>query len=757
MAHTPTPVVSISRVEHRSDEAFVAAPEPHLSWVTEVATPDWRQAWAEVESAGEIARLEGAESVRVRWPFAPLEPRDLRVVRVRVGGEDGSVSEWSDERRIRAGFLAEGEWAASMIALGEPTRLGQPALLRKEFTISKPAARATLYSAAQGVYQVEINGLAVDADTLKPGWTSYQWRLIHETQDVTDRLGLGPNAIGIELTAGWFAQKYGFGDDAAPFYGEQPAAALQLVVEYQDGEIATISTDMSWKAFGDGQVIDAGIYAGQHDDARREPNGWTRPGFDDTEWSAVATVAAPTPEPRVAPPVREVGELRVAEMTTSPSGVTILDFGQNLVGRLRVRAVLPEGAKIVLRHAEILTDGELDTHSMRGAAATDSFVSAGGAVVWEPRFTFRGFRFASVEGWPGEVPERAITAVVVSTDLERTGWLETSDPLVDKLHESIVWSTRGNFVSLPTDCPQRDERLGWTGDIEVFAPTAATLFDVDGFLGNWLADLACEQDALEGIVPFIVPNISGVFTAPTAGWGDSSIGVPWTLYQRFGDIGVLERQYPSMKSWVDVVAARAGGEYLWRGGFQFGDWLDPTAPKDDPTQAKADKELVASAYFHRSARILARTAALLGQVEDAAHYEKLAEAIALAFDREYVTANGRLSSRPDRIRVGYRFRSCEDARHRAGDGSASGPTGPPKRVPGRHRLPRHSRHCRSAHQDRAEGDRGPAPHADGVPIVAVPDHRRRDHDLGGMGCPAPRWLPKPGWDVVQPLRVWSDR
>jgi len=638
------PAVSITRVGYRADTVFAATPEPPLTWETETDAPGWRQAWAELESGGEVVRIESDESVRVPWPFPALRPREQRVLRVRVGGADGSVSTWSDGCVVRAGFLAPGEWTASMIALAEPVRQGQPALLRTEFSVEKEVASATLYSTAQGVYQVELNGVPVDADTLKPGWTSYQWRLIHETQDVTRLLKQGRNAVGIELAAGWFAQPYGFGDDAIPFYGDQPGAALHLVIEYRDGDIVVIDTDGRWTGSGEGSVIEAGLYAGQHDDARREQRGWSSAGFDDGEWSPVATRPAPVPEPRIAPPVRQIEEVCPVSATVSPSGATILDFGVNIVGRLRVRAQLPSGTKLVFRHAEITSGGELDTSSMRGAAATDSFVSAGEPVVWEPRFTFRGFRFASVDGWPGDLPADAITAVVISSDLERTGWLETSDPLVNRLHDAIVRSTRGNFVSLPTDCPQRDERLGWTGDIEVFAPTAATLFDVDGFLANWLRDVANEQTALAGIVPFIVPNVMGLFTAPTAGWGDSSVGVPWTLYQRFGDREVLERQYPSMKAWVDQVAERAGDGRLWKGGFQFGDWLDPTAPKDDPTAAKADKELVATAYFYRSAGIVAQTSALLGEVEDAEYYGRLAGEIKHAFTREYVTANGRLSS-----------------------------------------------------------------------------------------------------------------
>ncbi|MFH8252711.1 family 78 glycoside hydrolase catalytic domain [Microbacterium sp. B2969] len=645
MADTTQPAAKLTRVDYRADTEFAATASPAVSWATETEIPGWVQAWAELEADGERVRVDGSISVNVAWPFRPLRPRETRRLRVRVAGQDGSASTWSDVRSVRGGHLDVGEWTASMIGLAAPSDLGQPAQLRTRFDALKQVASATLYSTANGVYEVEINGHPVDADTLKPGWTSYQWRLIHETTDVTTLVQQGGNAIGIQLTAGWFAQRYGFGDDATPFYGEQPAAALQLHLEYADGTSEVVSTDATWKATDAGRVVAAGIYAGQHDDLRREQPGWTLPDFDDSAWlPARVDESSVVPTPRIAPPVREVAELHPVARSQSSSGSTILDFGQNLVGRLRVRADLPEGATVTLSHAEILTDGDLHTGSMRGAAATDSFTSAGHAVVWEPEFTFRGFRYASVEGWPGDVPADAITAVVVSSDLERTGWLETGHPLVDRLHESIVWSTRGNFVSLPTDCPQRDERLGWTGDIEVFAPTAATLFDIDGFLSNWLADLAAEQHALDGIVPFVVPNVSGVFTSATAGWGDSAVGVPWTLHQHFDDTSVLERQYPSMKAWVDVVDRLAGERHLWKGGFQFGDWLDPTAPKESPTDAKADKELIATAYFHRSAAILAATAELLERPEDATSYSRLATAIKDAFNREYVTPNGRLSS-----------------------------------------------------------------------------------------------------------------
>ena len=641
--HHPV-TVAITQVEYRTDSRFVPVPAPRLTWVTETDIPDWCQAWAEVESGGSVARIDGRDSVLVDWPFDRLDQGDARTVRVRVHGEDGSVSGWSEWREVEAGFLADGAWSARLVGLTAPDRTSQPALLRGEFDVTGPVRRATLYATAQGIYQVEINGSAVDEETLKPGWTSYQWRYVHETTDVTALLHTGRNAMGIQLAGGWYSESYGFGEDKKPFYGDQPAAAAQLVITYQNGDTAVVATGESWTASGDGPVVSASIYDGQHDDAQRSRPGWSTPGFDDSSWDPVRVHAVPTPAPRLAPPVRVVAELPVVEHWVAPSGVTVLDFGQNIAGRLRLRLDVPAGTTIVARHAEILDGEELDTHSLRGAAATDSFVSDGSPRTWEPQFTVHGFRYASIDGWSGGVPEGAVTAVAISSDLERTGWLETSHPLVDRLHESVVWSMRGNFVSLPTDCPQRDERLGWTGDIQVFAPTAATLFDVDGFLVNWLADLALEQKSLDGVVPYVVPNISSVPTFATAAWGDAATVVPWVLHHHYGDTRVLEDQYESMTTWVDLVDRLAGSGHLWKGGFQFGDWLDPTTPPEFPLDARADAELVATAYFAYSAQLLAANSAALGKADDAARYRDLAAAIKAAFHEEYVTGNGRVVS-----------------------------------------------------------------------------------------------------------------
>jgi alpha-L-rhamnosidase len=636
--------------EYATDRATVAIPRPRLSWVSESAGAGWRQAAAEVElrsgDASRVVRLDGPDSVLVDWPFDALPAGSEHAVRVRVTGEDGETSDWSEPHPVVAGFLPEGGWTARMVGLADPRTEAQPALVRATFDVDAGVRRATLYATAHGVYQVELNGREIDDEVLKPGWTAYRQRLLHESTDVTELLVEGENAIGVWVFGGWYCERFGFRDTAARFYGEQPAVAVQLVLEYADGRTATVASGPDWRATGEGPITRGGIYAGESFDATRILPGWSEPGFDDSGWAPVRVdESAVVPEPRMSPGARRTEELAVREVLTTPSGATVLDFGQNLVGRLRITATGERGSTVTLRHAEVLEDGELGTRPLRAAEATDHYTLAGGGPeTWEPRSTFHGFRYAQVEGWPGELDPADVVAVVVHSDMRRAGWFECSSDLVNRLHENVVWGMRGNFLHLPTDCPQRDERLGWTGDIQVFSPTAAYLYDCDGFLASWLRDLALEQQALDGVVPFIVPNVLSNASTPAAAWGDAATVVPHVLHERFADRAVLAAQYDSMCAWVQVLLSLAGPRLLWEGQFQFGDWLDPAAPPDRPGDATTDQDLVASAHLFRSTDLLAEAAALLGHVDDAAHYGDLAERMREAFLREYVTPAGRMVS-----------------------------------------------------------------------------------------------------------------
>ena len=424
-------------------------------------------------------------------------------------------------------------------------------------------------------------------------------------------------------------------------YGDELAALAQLEIEFSDGYVQTVVTDESWTA-GPSAVVFNDLYDGQTIDARRYSDAWFERDFSDEAWTGVhpAELDFSTLTPYIGPPVRRQEELRPSKIWTSPAGKTLVDFGQNLVGWLRVRVQGPAGATVTLRHAEVLEHDELGTRPLRNAKATDRFILSGGDDVFEPTFTFHGFRYVEVEGWPGELASGALTAVVVSSELQRIGEFECSDELLNQLHRNVVWGTRGNFLDVPTDCPQRDERLGWTGDIAVFAPTAAYLFDVKDLLRDWLADVAAEQRAADGMVSFVVPDVLKYIEKPsyfpppesTAIWSDAAVWVPWALWQAYGDLQVLSDQYDSMASHVRRVESLLSPTGLWDTGFQFGDWLDPTAPPDDPISSKADNGVVATACLYRDLRILTETAGLLGRSGDAAHFAELAERTKTAFN-----------------------------------------------------------------------------------------------------------------------------
>ncbi|WP_116453610.1 glycoside hydrolase family 78 protein [Blastococcus litoris] len=643
-------------VEHHREPLGIGETAPRLSWVTRTDLPDWRQAAYELEIAredGEVwssGRVVSAESVLVPWGAAPLTSRERRSVRVRVWGDGAAQpSAWSDDVVVEAGLLDPSDWSARLAQPVLPGDVEEPvALLRREFVLDKPVTRARLYATAHGVFEAELNGASVGDEVLAPGWTSYRHRLRYRTHDVTALVREGANALGAQLADGWFRGYLGFTGKRA-IYGERTGAFLQLEVEHPDGTRSVVTTDGTWRSTTSGPLISAGLYRGETADLRRELPGWSAPGFDDSGWTAVdvgvldpATLVAPT-----GPPVRRTRTLPAQGITTSPSGRTLVDFGQNLVGRIRLSLPDgPSGTEITLRHAEVLEDGELCTRPLRRADATDVVVLDGnGPRTWEPRFTFHGFRYAEVSGWPGELTAADLEAVVVHTDLRRTGTFTCSDADVTKLHENVVWGMRGNFLDVPTDCPQRDERLGWTGDLEAFAPTAAFLFDTAGMLRSWLADLAVEQlEDLGGLVPLYVPWIP-LLPFPVsaeAGWGDAAVVVPWTLYEGHGDAGLLADQWPSMTAWIDAFSRAAGEELDFAGvPFMLGDWLDPVAPPDQPGAARTPWPLVATAYLARSARIMARAAAVLGH--DGRPYTALAERAAERFRAEYVTPTGRVA------------------------------------------------------------------------------------------------------------------
>ncbi|MCX5425586.1 glycoside hydrolase family 78 protein [Streptomyces sp. NBC_00078] len=647
-------------LEHHREPLGIGESRPRLSWRTETDTPDWTQRAYRLEITGpdgallvDTGRVESADSVLVEWPGEALGSRSRVGVRVRVWGEGPEPSAWSPLTRAETGLLSRSDWTARPVT-PDRERADAPlpvALLHRTFALDRAVASARLYITAYGVYEAEINGTRVGDHVLAPGWTSYDHRLRYQTFDVTGLLRAGDNAIGAFLGEGWYTGRLGFDGGRRNLYGERRALLAQLEVTHPDGTVTTIATDGAWRATT-GPVLRSELYDGEAYDARSARPGWSEPGHDLSDWSTVTELAPPEAElvAPTGPPVRRTQTLAPADVITTPSGKTVVDFGQNLVGRLRIRLSGPAGHTVTLRHAEVLEHGELGVRPLRQAAATDTYTLAGAGVeTYEPGFTFHGFRYAEIENWPGELDPAAVEAVVLHTDMTRTGWFESSHELVNRLHENVVWGMRGNFLDIPTDCPQRDERLGWTGDIQVFAPTASFLYDCSGMLGGWLRDLAAEQFARpDRVPPLVVPDVlpSDVFgSTPHAVWADVAVLLPWTLYRRFGDLEVLRTQYPGMRAWVETAArlTEEGGG-LWRQDVQLGDWLDPAAPPEDPGAARTDGDLVANAYVARSADVLARTARLLGEKDDAVRYEEFARAVRAAFADEFVTPGGRMSS-----------------------------------------------------------------------------------------------------------------
>jgi alpha-L-rhamnosidase len=486
-------------------------------------------------------------------------------------------------------------------------------MVRREFDLRAPVIRARLHVTALGLHRVTINGRAVSTDLLAPGWTTYRHRLLADTYDVTDLLKPGPNAIGAVLGDGWYRGRLGWQPEHARcHYGDQVALIARLEIEFVDGDPAVVVTDGDWRA-STGDVRSADLYDGATIDLRERRSGWDRPGFDDAGWAAVAVVPfdAGLIEQRTAQPVRVVATLP-AERSPRGAGRWALDGGQNVSGWVRLTVRGRRGDTVTVRHAEVLEpDGSLHTRALRSAKATDTYILADAEpVTLEPAFTFHGFRYAEVET-TAELVDAEVVAI--SSDTPRRADFACSTPALERLHENVLWSQRDNFVSVPTDCPQRDERLGWTGDAQAFADTASTLFDAEVFWRSWLRDLALDQHPTLG-VPTVVPDVV-IEDEPRfgrSGWADAATIVPWSVYVAYGDPSVLADQLPSMARWLESLAARRESDGLLPPSMQFGDWLDPDAPSDRPWQAKADSTYIANAFLVHSARLTADAAGLLG-------------------------------------------------------------------------------------------------------------------------------------------------
>ena len=659
------------RTEHATNPLGIDEPAPRLSWTLHAERRGTRQTAYEIRVATHpdsftaplwtSGRVSSAESVLRPYGGPALRPGRRYHWQVRAWDDRGQPSPWSATAFWETGLMGAAQWRAKWIVPDVPTdtaRSNPAPMLRADFALDGEIASARAYVTAHGMYEMEINGRRVGTEVLTPGWTTYDKRLQYQAYDVTDLVRRGPNAVGVMLGDGWYRGRLAW-RDRRNTYGRDVALLAQIVVRYTDGREQIVATDERWKA-ATGPIVASDLYNGEIYDARLERSGWSQPGYAAADWKGVRVESYPMQRivDAVGPPIRRIEELNPKAVLKTPAGETVFDLGQNMVGWVRLKVRGPAGTTVRLTHAEVLDkDGNFYTANLRTAQQLDSYtLKGGGDETFEPRFTFHGFRYVKVEGYPGTPTPDAITGIVVHSEMPRTGSLVTSDTMLNQLYHNIVWGQKGNFVGVPTDCPQRDERLGWTGDAQVFARTAAFNYDVAGFFDNWLRDLAADQRD-NGSVPDVVPDVltkgrnaaqpsPGTSAGPTssAGWGDAAVIVPWTMYLAYGDTRLLERQYPSMRAFVEYQRRTAGDRMLWNSGWHYGDWLAFATTRSDYPGATTDKDLIATAFYAHSTDLLARSAGVLGKTADAREYRELFERIRAAWTKEYVTASGRLSS-----------------------------------------------------------------------------------------------------------------
>jgi alpha-L-rhamnosidase len=631
-------IVTVHRATHQFAPSLVAVPlQPiFISWQVASEQNELSQLGYEVqvgkdqffENAWSTGKQTSSQQLEVAVAGLEPKPRAVYFTRVRIETELG-MSQWSEPLRVE--FAVSADDIIAQPIRTESVHSSPADLFRKEFYLPEAPVSARLYFSAQGVTQPLVNGVVQGNEFLMPGWTAYQERLNLITFDVTNSLSKGENVIGFELSDGWFRGKMGF-MNKYDNYGIHTTVVAQLEVQLADGSTKTIVTDQSWKS-SQSEVQFADIYDGCRVDFNKGQPGWSSNGFDDDGWGrAIETdLGGTTLTPRVAAGISQVDRL---PMTISKqSDRYLLNAGQNIAGWVRLRVIGKTGDVVTIRHAEILEPGDkLHVKALRSAKATATYVlSKDGISLLEPKFTFHGFQYADVVG---DVEIVDATAVAISSAGVPRSSFDSANQRLNKLHSNVVWSQLDNFVGLPTDCPQRDERLGWTGDAQAFSYTASTLFDTESFWRSWLIDLEIDQDPVEGVpavVPDIIklqPDIDGWKTIGRAGWADAATIVPDAVYQSFGSKQILQQQMNSMRGWVDSLANRRDETGMLPTEFQFGDWCDPDAPENSPWLAKVSADFVANSFFAHSASLLAKFESIVGDSANEQKYGQLAALVA---------------------------------------------------------------------------------------------------------------------------------
>jgi len=654
------------KVEYRKNPLGIDNLNPRISWKLKGNERGIKQSAYKIQVAldenfsnivWDTSFVKSEQSVHVKYDGPELKSKTRYYYRVQIKDQKGSKSDWSNTAYWEMGLVNKNEWEAEWITSdykNQNKKLQSCPIFRKDFTVNDNIKKARIYISSFGLYELSLNGKRVGDYYFTPGWTTYDQRLQYQTYDVTDLLKEGDNALGVILGDGWYKGDLMWNDKRG-FYGDQTAVIMQLHIIYQDGRKELLKTDQSWKSTA-GPIIMSDIYQGEIYDAREEISGWNQPAFNAEDWSEVK-ILDQDKEILLAQEneaVKKIEKIKPEKIFTTPAGETVIDMGQNMVGWIHFKVEGKAGDKVILKHAEVLDqDDNFYTGNLRGAEQKIEYILKGdGQESFEPHFTFQGFRYIKLEVYPGEVDLSDFTGVVLHSDMERTGEFSCSNSMINQLFENIIWGQKGNFLDIPTDCPQRDERLGWTGDAQVFVQTASYNMNTALFFTKWLRDLKCEQID-NGSIPAVIPdpevNISAEeriipveIEHTSAAWGDAAVIVPWTIYLTYGDEQILKEQYESMKAYIEYIRNQGENEYLWNTGFHFGDWLALDSKENSYKGATSD-DFVATAYYAYSTSLFLKIAEILGYKEDVREYSDLLKKIKENFRKEFVTPNGRLS------------------------------------------------------------------------------------------------------------------
>jgi len=597
--------------------------------------------------------VECNQSAHIQPLSLELKSMTKYFVRIKVAMIDGQKSDWSHTVSFITA-LCKNEWKAKFISADgeEDAKNSKGTYVRKEFCLKEDIAEAYIVSTALGIYELYINGMRVGRDELTPGFTSYKKHLVYQTYEITQLLRSGDNAVGAMLGAGWYKGKMSF-IGRYNNYGKKSAFLGEMVVKYKDGSIEYIVTDETWKG-NDSPVVFAEIYDGETYDASKEISDWHRSGLNESSWRMVEEIPYDMSviEAQGTSKVTEIQPLPAKRIFKTPEGDTVIDFGQNLTGWIHVKAKGKKGDRICLNCFEVLDSmGNVYLDNLRGAKQQLLYIFAEEKEVeYYPSFTFQGFQFAKVTEYPGEPVLEDFTAYAVHSDMGNTGSFECSNADVNQLQHNILWGMKGNFVDIPTDCPQRNERLGWTGDAQIFCRTASYLMNTYNFYKKWLRDVEVDQTP-EGGVAHVVPDLltgqadgdwllsQGTHSA--AAWADAAVIIPWVLYQTYGDKAILEKQYNSMKGWVDFMRTHAD-DYIWNYGLQFGDWVALDAEEGSYFGATPN-DLTCTAYFAYTTGIFKKICKILKK-EEKIFYSELYEKIVDKYQKTFFNQNGTLKA-----------------------------------------------------------------------------------------------------------------